>query len=197
MSIKSLQPRTTTLIIMILLAAAYRLVQSSNVFSIMSNVTPVGAMALFGGCYFADRWKAFLIPIVALWLSDVFLNRIFYYDHWTLFYSGAWLVYGTFGLMVVIGFFIKKVSFLNVAAAGISAALLHWLVSDIGVWAGGTDFTTGLPFTKDWSGLLKCYTLALPFLRNMLVGNLVFCGLLFGSFEWMQHRYPSLQLQKA
>ncbi len=196
MSLKSLQPRTATLIIMILLAAAYRLVQSSNVFSIMSNVTPVGAIALFGGCYFADRWKAFLIPIVALWISDVFLNRIFYFDHWVLFYSGAWLVYGTFALMVVIGQLIKKVSFASVALGGISAALLHWLVSDLGVWIGGIDFTTGLPFTKDWAGLMKCYVLALPFLRNMLIGNLVFCGILFGGFEWMQQRYPSLALQE-
>jgi hypothetical protein len=197
MSLKSLQPRTAILIGMILLGAAYRLVQSSNVFSIMSNLTPVGAIALFGGCYFTDRWKAFLVPVLALWISDLFINRIFYADHWVLFYSGAYWVYGTFALMVVIGYFIKKVNFLTVAVAGISAALLHFLVTDFIVWIGGTDFTTGLPFTKDLEGLLKCYYLALPFLRNMLVGNLVFCGLLFGSFEWMQRRYPALQEQKS
>ncbi len=197
MLLKTLQPRTTVLLLMILLAAAFRLVQSNPVFSILSNVTPIGAIALFGGCYFADRWKAFMIPLFVLWLSDVFLNRIYYFDHWVFYYSGFYWVYGSFALMVVIGHFIKKVSFVTVALGGIGAALAHWVVSDLGVWMGGTDFTTGLPFTKDFSGLMKCLYLALPFLRNMMIGNLVFCGVLFGGFELMQRRYPSLKLQEA
>ena len=191
MSIKSIQPRTTALIVILLAAAAFRLLQSSNIFSFMSNVTPVGAIALFGGCYFADRWKAFLVPLLALWLSDAFLNRIYYFDHWTFYYSGAYWIYGSFALMVVLGQLIKKVTVLNVLLGGVSAALLHWIVSDFGVWVGGTMYT------KDLSGFLQCYVLALPFLKNMLIGNLVFCGILFGGFEWMQRRYPNLSLQSA
>ena len=191
MSIKSIQPRTTALIVILLAAAAFRLLQSSNIFSFMSNVTPVGAIALFGGCYFADRWKAFLVPLLALWLSDAFLNRIYYFDHWTFYYSGAYWIYGSFALMVVLGQLIKKVTVLNVLLGGVSAALLHWIVSDFGVWVGGTMYT------KDLSGFLQCYMLALPFLKNMLIGNLVFCGILFGGFEWMQRRYPNLSLQSA
>lgn len=198
MSLKTLRPRTTTLIIMIVLAAAYRLFQSSNVFSIMSNVTPVGAIALFGGCYFADKWKAFLVPLLSLWISDILLNRILYFDHWSFFYEDSGWIYGSFALIVIIGQLMKKVTFTNVIVAAIAAALVHWLVADFGMWiGGGRDITTGLPFTKDLSGLVKCYGLALPFLKNMLIGNLVFSGLLFGAFEWMQRKYPSLQLQRA
>ena len=198
MSLKSLQPRTTALIIMILLAATFRLLQSSSVFSILSNVTPVGAIALFGGCYFVDRWKAFMVPLLALFISDMLLNRIYYFDHWTFLYSGAYWIYGSFAVIVVLGHFIKNVTFLNVAVAGLSGAVIHWLISDFGVWIGGsTDITTGLPFTRDFNGLLKCCYLALPFLRNMAVGNLVFCGVLFGGFEWMQRKYPALRMQKA
>ena len=189
MSLKSIQPRTTALVLMIAVAAAFRLLQSSNVFSIMSNVTPVGAIALFGGCYFRDRWKAFLVPLVALWLSDVLINKMYYFDGWMLYYSGAYWVYGSFALMVIVGQFIKKVSVVNVALGGISAALVHWLVTDFGVWIGDTMYT------KDLNGFLQCYYLALPFLRNMLIGNLVFCGVLFGTFEWMQKRYPALRTQ--
>ena len=198
MSLKSLQPRTTALIIMILLAAAFRLMQSSNVFSFMSNVTPVGAIALFGGCYFVDRWKAFLVPLLVLFISDVLLNRIYYFDHWTFFYSGAYWIYGSFALIVMIGHFIGKVTMLNITLAGVAAAITHFIVSDFGTWAGGgTDITTGLPFTLDMNGLLKSYYLALPFLRNMMIGNLVFCAILFGSFEWMQRKYPSLRMQET
>ena len=180
------------LIIMVLMAAAFRLVQSSPAFSILSNVTPVGAIAIFGGAYFADRWKAFIVPLAALWLSDLFLNRMYYSDHWVFFYPGMVWTYGSFAFMVLIGMMIKKPSFVNVAVAGVGAALAHWVISDMGVFLFGRDFTTGLPFTKDFSGFAKCLGLAVPFLRNMAVGNLVFCAVLFGSFEWAQRRYPAL-----
>ena len=193
MSINSVNPRNAILITLILLAAAYRLVQSSPVFSILSNLTPFGAMALFGGHYFRDKWKAVLVPVVALWLSDIFLNRFYYTDHWVFFYSGQLWVYGTFAATVGLGMMMRKPTFLRVAGFGIGAALLHWLVTDFGVWIGGsTDITTGLPFTKDWNGFVKCLTLALPFLRNMIIGNLVFCGVMFGAFECAQKRYPAL-----
>lgn len=189
MSIKSIQPRTTTLILMIALAAAFRLLQSSSVFSIMSNVTPIGAIALFGGCYFSDKRKAYLVPLVTLLVSDILINRIFYFDHWVFYYEGALWNYGSFALMVLIGQMIKKVTFIQVALGGIAAALVHYLVSDFGVWYASPYYT------QDMSGFLQCYYLALPFLRNMLIGNLVFCTILFGTFEWMQRRYPALRVQ--
>ncbi len=193
MSLSKINPRIALLVTMILLAAAFRLVQSSPVFSILSNLTPFGAMALFGGHYFKDKWKAMLVPVIALWLSDIFLNRFYYTDHWVFFYGGQLWVYGTFAATVGLGMLMGKPSVLRIAGFGIGAALLHWLVTDFGVWIGGsTDITTGLPFTRDWTGFIKCLTLALPFLRNMILGNLVFCGVLFGAFEYAQRRYPVL-----
>jgi hypothetical protein len=197
MSIKSIQPRTTALIIMILLAAAFRLVQSSNVFSILSNVTPVGAIALFGGCYFRDRWKAFLVPLSALLISDLLLNK-FYYSAYGFFYDGMIYIYLSFALIVLLGHLITRVTWASVVLGAVGGAVIHWLVSDFGTWIGGyPDITTGLPFTRDLSGYLRCLLLALPYLKNMLVGNLVFCGVLFGAFEWMQQKYPTLKTQPA
>ncbi|MBL7847039.1 MAG: hypothetical protein JNL40_06190 [Cyclobacteriaceae bacterium] len=193
MSLQNIHPRTTALVALILLAAAFRLVQSSPVFSILSNLTPFGAMALFGGHYFKDKWKAMLVPVIALWLSDIFLNRFYYTDQWVFFYGGQLWVYGTFAATVGLGMLMGKPTALRITGFGIGAALLHWLVTDFGVWIGGsTDITTGLPFTRDWTGFIKCLTLALPFLRNMIIGNLVFCGVLFGAFEYAQRRYPVL-----
>ena len=73
---------------------------------------------------------------------------------------------------------------------------MHWLVSDLGVWlGGGTDITTGLPYTRDWHGIIMCYYLALPFMKNLLIGNLIFGTIFFGVFELLQKRFPVLQLQ--
>ncbi|HET7819717.1 MAG TPA: DUF6580 family putative transport protein, partial [Bacteroidia bacterium] len=68
-----INPRTSVLAIIILSAGIWRLCITSS-HSSLTNFTPIGAMALFGGCYFADRWKAFLLPLLTLWLSDLLLS---------------------------------------------------------------------------------------------------------------------------
>lgn len=188
---KVIHPRTALLSAIISFAGVWRLLVS-GAYIPFENFTPVGAMALFGGCYFANKGKAFLVPLFSLFLSDIIIMQLFYPEHSTaLLYEGWPWVYSSFALIVCIGFFIKRVSLGSVFASALLAALLHWVVSDFGIWMGGIDVSTGLPFTKDFSGLLKCYILALPFLKNMLLGNLVFSALMFGAFELAQRRVPA------
>lgn len=195
---KNLDVRTTTLLLIMITAGLYRFVNASGVASPLANFTPIGAIALFGGHYFSTKWKAFAAPIGVLMASDLFLNYFFYLHTWTLFYDGFLWTYGSFALMVVIGRTMEHVRLRSVAFAGVSAALAHWVITDLGVWlAHGTDITTGMPYTYDLDGLIKCYVLALPYMRNMLAGNLLFGGLLFGTFEWLQQRHPVLQVRTA
>ena len=191
-----IEPRTIVLVLFIIIAASYRLLLADHAQLPITNFTPIGAMALFGGSYFYDRSKAFAFPLLSLWIGDIFLNRYWYFDEWVILYDGFGWVYGSFLGMVLIGRLIKKVSVKNVVLSAVSAALLHWLVSDFGVWlAGGTDVTTGLPYTRNIVGLLKCYYLAIPYMQNVLIGNLVYGALFFGVFELLQKRYPALKLQ--
>ena len=66
-------PRLTTLVMLIAAAAATRLIPHPP------NLTSVTALALFGGAYFSNRWQAFLVPLIALVVSDVMLGL---YKHW-------------------------------------------------------------------------------------------------------------------
>ena len=94
--------------------------------------------------------------------------------------------------------FLKKVSFKSVVLSGFLAALSHYIIVDFGVWlAGGLDITTGLPYTRDLTGLLKCYVLALPFFKHMLAGNLIYGALLFGGYELAKYRFPILEKPAA
>ena len=70
MSRKQIYIQSAVVIFMIVLAAASRLIPHTY------NFTPVGAIALFGGAYLGRNWKAFLIPIMAIYLSDFILNPI-------------------------------------------------------------------------------------------------------------------------
>jgi hypothetical protein len=188
-----ISPRPFVLACFILSAGIYRLFLASETLSPIANFTPLGAMALFGGCYYENRWKAYLLPLFTLWISDVLLNRFVYFHEWIFFYDGAIWVYGSFALIVLIGGFIKKVSIKNVVIAGIAGAVIHWIVSDIGMWLNGGTNLMGVPFSRDWKGLWECLYLAIPLMRNMIIGDLVFGVIFFGTFELMQRRFPILQ----
>jgi len=132
------------------------------------NFTPIAAMALFGGAYLNRRY-AILVPLAALLLSDLFIG----------FYSPLVMVsvYGSFVLTGVVGLWLKKRrNPKNVIFAAIGASVLFFLVTNFAVWLGGW-------YPKNLAGLLECYTMALPFFRNTILGNLFYTGVFFGGYE--------------
>ncbi len=134
-------------------------------------------MALFGGAFFADKRVAFLVPFLALLLSDLILGL-----HNTMVF-----VYAGFALTVMIGFWIgQSMNMRRIVAAVIGASLLFFLITNFGAW-----MTSGLyPMTAD--GLLQAYLAGIPFLQNSLLGNAVFTALLFGGFAALQRSVPAL-----
>src|SRR5260370_9478278 len=64
--------RLMTLSAMVVLVALTRLAPHPP------NVTPIAAMALFGGAYFRDRKIAFLLPLSSMLLSVLVLGLVFY-----------------------------------------------------------------------------------------------------------------------
>ncbi len=188
--------RFIVLLAFVVLAGLIRLTNSLSASPLM-NFTPIGAMALFGGAYFQDRWKSYLLPLLTLWLSDVILNRFLFFNEWKFFYEGFGWVYGTFAAIVTLGtVLLRRISIRNVALAAVSASLLHWLVTDFGVWlGGGTNPFTGLPYPPTLEGYWLCLYAALPFLKNFLLGTVFYSALLFGGYELAQRRFPVLKLQ--
>ena len=63
-----LRARMSVLVGMILFTAATRLLPHPP------NLTPVMAIALFGGAFLTSNWAAFAVPILAMALSDLFIG---------------------------------------------------------------------------------------------------------------------------
>src|ERR1700710_1371353 len=114
---------------MIIAAAAMRLVSYKFPY-ILSNFTPVGAIALFGGAYFTDKWKAYVVVLITLFASDILINYL-YTSKWILWYGGSFWVYLTFAIMVLIGSLIKKATIVNVGIASLISIAIHWLIIDL------------------------------------------------------------------
>jgi len=188
MSLEKLNIRNSLLIVMIIIAGATRLINFNHITG-WTNFTPVGAMALFGGAYFSDKWKAFLVPLFTLFISDIALDYL-YFGKFMLFYSGALPVYIAFALMVLIGTYIKKVNVTNVVLGSVGAVLVHWLITDIDPWLQGTMYS------KSLYGYGESLIAAIPFERGMLFANLIYGTVLFGGFELAKSKFTALRTNK-
>ena len=168
-----MKPRTKLLIGMILAAAAMRLLPHP------SNFTPIGALALFAGAQFDDKRWAFIVPLAAMFLSDLLIG----------FHSQMPLVYGAFAVIVAMGFWLKeKKSAAKIAGASLVAATFFFIVSNFSVWA----FDGLYPLTMQ--GLVTCYIAAIPFFQNWLAATLVYSALLFGGFALAEKKLPALSV---
>lgn len=126
-----------------------------RIFPHIPNVTPLAAMALFGGAYLDKRW-AFGFPLIALFVSDMILG----------FHDTMFFVYVSFLLTGLIGYALRKHRQLQYILAGaLTSSVLFYLITNVGVWLVGSMYP------KTFSGLLEAYYLALPFFRNSLLGD--------------------------
>jgi len=149
------------IILFIAVAAIFRLLPH------LPNATPITAMALFSGVYFNNKKYAFIIPLLAMFLSDLFLG----FSMITLF------VYAAFILVGYIGITSKKMNIKTILISSIS----FFIITNFGVWLIG--------YPKTLNGLLECYTLAIPFFRNSLIGDFFFAGVMYYGFEFVSNKY--------
>ena len=162
------------IILLILFASFTRIIPH------MPNFTPIGAIALFGGAYLSNKYHAFIIPILSLWLSDLIINNFIlnYYDQFTWFYPGFIWQYATFGIIILIGYFLlKKITLKKVLISSVGSSLIFFIITNFGVWASGSMYPLNI------NGLISCFVLAIPFYKGTLLGFLFYSSFLFGVFE--------------
>ena len=173
---EKLTPKFWVLTLMVFGAAFLRLLPHPP------NFAPIAAMALFGGAYFSKKTFAFVIPLAAIFLTDLIIG----------IYSYAWIVYLSFALIVVLGIFmLKKVSVKKLLFTSLTASVSFFVITNFSVWALGTLYP------KTPAGLLASYTAAIPFFQNSLIGDLFFVGVMFGVYELVKHKVPALAKVKA
>ena len=140
------------------------------------NFTPIGAMALFGGACVADRRLALLLPLAALFLSDLFLGLHVLIP----------VVYGSFVLNVLMGRWLRsRRTVINTAAVTLAGSVQFFVVTNIACWL--------LWYPHTVEGLVACYVAAIPFFHNTLLGDAVFATALFGTLAIAERGFPVLR----
>lgn len=129
------------------------------------NVAPVTAVSLMSGGKFSFA-TSLLAIFPGLLVSDYLLGV---YD-WRVMLS----VYASYLLIIAIGKYLHPTrNMTNLLTATLLASLIFFIITNLAVWV------TSPAYSKDLVGLLECFTMALPFFRNSLIGDLGYGFLLY------------------
>lgn len=188
-----ISPGTLVLCGMIAFTVIYRLGVHAAAGAMPWNFTPVEAMALFGGAYFANRKLAVAVPLIAMAVADVAIAFTLPFAEVTEWLVIAPVIYGCVALTAFAGFALRgRVRFANTALAAVGSATGFYLVTNFVTWLT----TTMYPHTA--SGLVTCFVAGWPFYQyGTLPGTLLWSALLFGGFALLGRRWESLRLTAA
>jgi hypothetical protein len=151
------------------------------------NMEGINALGLFAGARLRS-WKAYAVPLAVMVVTDALLKIPLARMGYPTVNWATPFVYASFLFNVWLGRLLLRDhgSPVRLVAVSLLASAQFFLVSNFGVWAAGD----GGFYPKTAEGLLACYVAAIPFFGtqapplgffgNMLLGDLLCCGLLFG-----------------
>ena len=137
------------------------------------SATALTAVLFAGALYLRPRFTIALAVLLLLW-SDMTLGS------YELPVMAS--VYGSFLAIAGLGMWCactKSTSGRVLMLAG--SSVLFFLITNAALWY----FTPW--YAKDLSGLMLSYTLGLPFLKNMLIGDFFYTAVLLGAFSLVRH----------
>ncbi len=160
----------------LVLAAMIALAALARVGPHPPNLTPVGAMALFGGACLADRRLALLVPFAALFVSDLFLGLHVLIP----------VVYGSFAVNVLLGRWLRsRRTLMTTAGVTLAGSVQFFVVTNFACWL--------LYYPPTAEGFVACYVAAVPYFQNTLLGDAVFATALFGTLAVAERGFPALR----
>jgi hypothetical protein len=175
-------------IIVLVLAAGWRAFTVHV--PVLSNFSPVMALAFCAGAYSRDRWMR-VAPFAALIVSDLYIDRYYatvYHYEWSL--GGAALRILCFAAALGIGTVVsKRRNWVNLLGGALAGSVLFYLVTNTAAWAGDLGYAHNL------AGWWQAVTVGHPqyyptifFFRNSLVSDLAFTACFAVAMEYASLR---------
>jgi len=179
------------------------------------NMAPIGAIALYGGARLRS-WRAFVLPVAVMVVTDLILWAVLHNPPFNPWVYASFAVYVLLGRLLARTASPAWIGGACVAGAilfflltnfgawwGMSVSADKLPEGQAVVWKSeGSRYPTP-QYARNLAGLMACYVAALPFANkdglpdalplgfsgNVLIGDLFFCGLLFGAHAWLSRRY--------
>ena len=125
------------------------------------NFAPITGIALFSAINFNNRFFKFFVPLISLVIFDLIIG----FSLINIF------VYLSFIVIVLVGNHFKKIKLKSI----LISSIVFFIISNFGVWLIG--------YPKTISGIIMCYTAAIPFFINSILGDLFYSYILKYSFN--------------
>ena len=125
------------------------------------NFAPITGIALFSAINFNNRFFKFFVPLVSLVIFDLIIG----------FSLINFFVYLSFIVIVIVGNHFKKIKLKSI----LISSIVFFIISNFGVWIIG--------YPKTVNGIIMCYTAAIPFFINTILGDLFYSFLLKYTFN--------------
>ena len=129
------------------------------------NFTPIVAVAIMSGYLFKNIYLSFATLLVSMLVADSFIG--FYENIFFVYLSLLFLVY----IFYKLG---RKINLKNLFLYSFAGSILFFIITNFGVWLLGSPGLDNVPYEKNLQGLIKCYILAIPFIKNTVLSTLTF-----------------------
>jgi hypothetical protein len=147
------------------------------------NFTPVGALGVFAGARLRS-WHAFALPLLVMAATDLALFALYGYPPLNPF------VYGSFLVNVLLGrLLLKTEKPVRIAGVSLLASVQFFLVTNFGAWLALSKVPGPVLYAPTAAGLIECYVAGLPFFGCTVLGDLAYCGLLFGAHALLAREF--------
>ena len=82
----------------------------------------------------------------------------------------------------------KRVRVGSVLGFSLASSLMFFFITNFGSWFAGFFPTEAVPamYPMTFSGLVACIEMGIPFYKNTLISDMLFSGVLFGSYGLYQ-----------
>jgi len=125
------------------------------------NFAPITGIALFSAINFNNTFFKFLVPLISLVIFDLIIG-------FSLINN---FVYLSFIVIVLVGNHFREIKLKSI----LISSVVFFIISNFGVWLIG--------YPKTVSGFVMCYTAAIPFFINTILGDLFYSFLLKYTFN--------------
>ena len=188
-----LTSRVLLLVVLVFAAALTRLVPH------LQNAAPVAALTLFAAAYMPSRRWSLLLPLAAMFLSDVVLyatKDVAYRDQAV---SNMLFVYSTFAVIALLGQWLRRrVTVGRIVGTTLAGSAIFFLFTNFGAWLSLSlplSETEPAMYSRTLRGLINCYVAGVPFFKGTFIGDMVYSTVLFGGFALLEQVVPQIKPQ--
>ena len=144
---------------LISVAVGWRIINHN--YSIAPNLELITAVSVLAAIIIG--WKAaIIVPLISMILSDLIIGNSSIF----VFTWGAFAIIGLGSLVLRKVNNKPKAQIVYSLGFAVASSFTFFIITNFGVWAQGW-------YPATLAGLITCYTVALPFYRTMLIGNMI------------------------